>query len=507
MQPRKIFIYTFVGSILILSLLYGYQGEILMRPHGIHIWRQCDCAQFALNYYTESMNFFEPRLSWCTGNDGKMGSEFPIIYYSAALLYKVFGVHDYFIRFINLLFFFIGLFYLFKAISLFLEDEFYGLILALMAFTSPILIDYANNFLPDVPAISLSFIGIYYFLSFHNQNKSRELWKATFFFALAGLIKVTALMSFLAIIGTMLLVFFFKLNKREEPVWLEHKKTLLAFIFLPLLISAVWIVYIKQYNLANNNTYFLTTILPIWNLDAVDIQLIAGRFEHYWLREFIYRDFTNTMPFVFLLCLFIPYRKNASVVIWLCMLIAAGAIYLLLFFTQFTVHDYYLICLIPIPIAICAVFLLRVKKWKPAFFKSKVVKVLLLVLFIVMIHHGRRLNTIREKNESWSYYSNSDFYKLETNINRLGIKPADKIISIGDGSTGESLYLLKRRGWTSLALTQPKATETDIENCKAMGAKYVVISDSGDERITPEAKNMYLKNELYNSDGVKIYKL
>lgn len=124
MQPRKIFIYTFLGSILILSLLYGYQGEILMRPHGIHIWRQCDCAQFALNYYTESMNFFEPRLSWCTGNDGKMGSEFPIIYYSAALLYKVFGVHDYFIRFINLLFFLLACSIYLKPFRYFLKMSF-----------------------------------------------------------------------------------------------------------------------------------------------------------------------------------------------------------------------------------------------------------------------------------------------------------------------------------------------------------------------------------------------
>lgn len=49
--------------------------------------------------------------------------------------------------------------------------------------------------------------------------------------------------------------------------------------------------------------------------------------------------------------------------------------------------------------------------------------------------------------------------------------------------------------------------ETGIEGYKAMEAKYVEVSCTGEEKITPEVRNQYLQNELYNSDGVKIYKL
>ena len=451
------------------------------------------------------MNFFEPRLSHCEGNDGKMGSEFPIIYYAAAILYKIFGFHDYFIRFINLLFFITGLLYLFKAIALFLEDTFYGFVLALMVFTSPMVIDYANNFLPDVPALSVTFIAFYFFLNFEKTKATNQLYISIFFFAFAGLLKVTALMGFLAIVATMLLGFIFRIATNKQEYWNTNKKQLLAFITIPLIVSALWILYIKQYNLANHNKYFLTTIVPIWSLDDESIKQVWGSFQYIWLREFIYRDFTNCMPFVFLLCFFIPNRKNIFALLFLFLLIAAGILHVLLFFGQFLVHDYYLISLIPIPIAICTIFLLRLKGWKPAIVNSTGMKSAVLILLLVMIYHGQRIYTIREKSESWSYYN--DFYKMENVVDSIGIKTTDKVMSIGDFSSGMSLYFINRRGFTSMMFTPPKATKKDFEYCISKGAKYVLISDSGEEYITEDAKKLYLKTEMINVDGVKFYKL
>ena len=51
------------------------------------------------------------------------------------------------------------------------------------------------------------------------------------------------------------------------------------------------------------------------------------------------------------------------------------------------------------------------------------------------------------------------------------------------------------------------ATEKDFEYCISKGAKYVLISDSGEEYITEDAKKLYLKTEMINVDGVKFYKL
>ena len=58
------------------------------------------------------------------------------------------------------------LYFLYKTISLLLDDELYALVFSLMLFTSAVVIDYAFNFLPDVPALSFTFIGYYFFLSF-----------------------------------------------------------------------------------------------------------------------------------------------------------------------------------------------------------------------------------------------------------------------------------------------------------------------------------------------------
>src|ERR1043165_7691756 len=216
MRTKRIYTGLFFIAVIALALLYRYQERVWLRPYGPHNWRQCDCAQFAVNYYTESMNFFEPRMSCTIGNDGKAGSEFPLIYYTAAILYHVFGFHDYFIRILNLMFFFTGLFYLFKAVSLFLEDEFYGLVISLMVFTSPVVIGYAINFLSDVHALSLAFIGLYHFLIFRNNNERASLWKSALCFSLAGLLKITALISFAALAGTLVIFFLVDVFKEKK---------------------------------------------------------------------------------------------------------------------------------------------------------------------------------------------------------------------------------------------------------------------------------------------------
>src|SRR2546423_1502893 len=81
-------------GILVLSLAYNYHKIYFLRPQSVHTWRQTDGTSLALNYYHDNLRFLEPRTHSQEGNKGKAVAELPIIYYLAAVSYKLFGVHE-----------------------------------------------------------------------------------------------------------------------------------------------------------------------------------------------------------------------------------------------------------------------------------------------------------------------------------------------------------------------------------------------------------------------------
>ena len=111
----QLYQWVFIALLLFVSFLYSYHQTLSLRPQSIHQWRQCDCLSITMNYYMEDRNFLEPsihRIGEC--DNGKTISEFPIIYYTVAQLWKVFGYHEWISRLVNCLFLFAGLFALFK---------------------------------------------------------------------------------------------------------------------------------------------------------------------------------------------------------------------------------------------------------------------------------------------------------------------------------------------------------------------------------------------------------
>ena len=71
-------------------------------PRGVHQWRQTDCASIALNYFQDSPGFFHPQEHNLTGENGATVSEFPVLYYLDAQLYRLFGPHELIMRLVNL---------------------------------------------------------------------------------------------------------------------------------------------------------------------------------------------------------------------------------------------------------------------------------------------------------------------------------------------------------------------------------------------------------------------
>lgn len=61
---------------------------------GPYDWRYFDTAAMARNFYEGGMHFLYPQVDWRGNSPGYVDSESPLYTYSVAVLYHLFGVHE-----------------------------------------------------------------------------------------------------------------------------------------------------------------------------------------------------------------------------------------------------------------------------------------------------------------------------------------------------------------------------------------------------------------------------
>jgi 4-amino-4-deoxy-L-arabinose transferase-like glycosyltransferase len=125
-------------------------------------WRQSDVAAIARNYFVGGFHFARPQIDWAGDQPGYVGTEFPILPFIGALCYKFVGVHEWVGRIQAVILFAISLplFYL-------IVRKVFGEIAATWALFfysfAPLGIMAGRCFMPDVPSLALSIIGLYFF--------------------------------------------------------------------------------------------------------------------------------------------------------------------------------------------------------------------------------------------------------------------------------------------------------------------------------------------------------
>src|SRR3954465_8348709 len=132
--------------VLILFFLNRYPETLFYRPSSIHQWRQTDCLSITKNYYEEGMHFFQPKVHYQGPKDGKAVSEFPILNYSVAFLWKIFGEHEFIYRLLEYLIYLTAIFALFNTIGGLLSSWTIAFFTVLLLLTSPLLTYYSLNF-------------------------------------------------------------------------------------------------------------------------------------------------------------------------------------------------------------------------------------------------------------------------------------------------------------------------------------------------------------------------
>ncbi|MCX6251837.1 MAG: glycosyltransferase family 39 protein [Bacteroidetes bacterium] len=518
-NPHRLFIIV----LFFVWFLYGYNDILFSRPGYHHAWRQTDCLSITTNYYRENLNFFKPEIHWVGDRDGKTISEFPIIYYSVAQLWKIFGQHEFIFRLLNLLIVLTGLYCLFRFFLEFLSDTFWALFIPFFLFSSPILAYYSNNFMADAPGLGFTLIACYFFWRGSAPGSKKAWYYLSFlFFLLGGLVKISSLIIFFALFIIHLYVIFFR---RKEKTWFNRFSRLWPYLVV-MVITGIWYAYARDYNYHHLRGIFLQEITPVWKPDKATILRLWDNYSTKMLPLY----FTIPALLVDLLIflgLFFYHKKVNKVLLYLNLLVFMGCVgFILLFYEVLTIHDYYstnLLIFIPLPV-IAGLDLL--KRNYPALFRNIYLKLVfgtgtLVLLYVGAItnrmfydtHDGlvktnflvnRNLISETGKFNAWSDERFKALQTITPVLRQLGIDRTDRVLSIPDWSINISLYLMDQKGFSDFFCDNiPYGEKMGL--MKKLGCKYIILNDTSlchDQGLAP-----YLQHPIGRYENVKIYKL
>lgn len=516
----------FLALLIAMFFVYRYPYSIQKGPFSIHYWRQSNGTSLALNYAKEDIGFFEPTIHWTGNSDsGKSIGEFPLIYFIVGKIWKLTGHRPFIFRLLNLLIFYTGLFYLFRFLKEFLEDNFWAIVLPLLLFTSPVLVYYANNTLMNAPSFGLVLVGAYYYWKYQRTGKTAPLYLSMLIFLLAGLLKPTALILFTGILIIHLLLLIRRLRKAFNISLRSRPIHLIPFAVV-ILGNIAWFQWVKNYNSNYVGGIFLQGIIPIWQ---------AGLKEGLYIGTLFYNEvlgkFFNQSAFYLCILLFVwllyKFRDTNLFLMSLTLLAFGGSLfYIILFYMAMSVHDYYLLNLVIVFPLILVTFLDYLRTNHPDLYRDRALKGTAIVGLILCVYGTMVVQRARydlndtfvkhtiilnqKEKDLYRYYQTrySDYFEalesIEPYLRSLGIKREDKVLSIPDGTPNFTLYLMDQKGITDYGYTNLDETEK-IEHIIRTGGKYLIINDPA--ILSRESLKPYTRDKIGQYKNVSIYRL
>ena len=467
-----LFVVVFVG----LCFFYNLDKTMFFRPQSFHAWRQADCLSITQNYYQYDNDFWNPEIhNQLSDNDqsGKTAGEFPLLYYFVAMLWKLFGKSEFIYRFVSLSLAFISMILIFRFSREVLRSTTYSFFTGLILFTSAVYVYYAANFLPNVPAVSLVFIGWFYVWKFYKSDNDKYFLLVMLFFGLGFLMKVSSGISFFALGGWFVIELF--LVKKDRVLFKRPVRQFIPFVLVILAIAG-WYWYASWYNTFHDGKYTFNNVWPVWDLSLSEIiWKVKGASSYIQPHYFENSIFYGTV--VLWVYTLLSYKKRPFILNYLLVIIPFGSfVYLLMWFQAFDVHDYYWIDFYPAIIMVWLLFFYTVRD--VSFFKHWLIKLAFLGLLMYNMIYCQKIMKARYEGWPVETYKNhmQAVGELEPVLLSLGINPDDKVISIPDQSINLSLYLMNRKGFCNYNsnFELPGVMEDRV----AKGAKYLIINDT-----------------------------
>lgn len=517
---------TGVTLVLILALMSLYRlfatfGE---RPHPVHIWRNADCLSITQNYHDEGMNFGEPAIHNFISDDetsGKTAGEFPGWYYLMAMLWKVFGVSEGLYRAMVGALFVLSLLILQRALEKVL-GLFWSVGLVIWMFCQPALVYYGFAFLTNVPALSFALIATAYFIRYALTGKNSLLVWMAVFFALGGLLKVTALLLFFTI-GALLVLEWMGVRLWEGKRFFPKPLKSLGIMSLTFLPTIAWYIWAAWYNDIHKGKYTFNGVWPLWEAsEEVKDRVFTG------IVDFVSWQIMSPVNWILVLLLtFLPllFARRIPKLLWITPLIlfAGCVVYSILWFQAWQDHDYYFINLYVWPLMGFSI-LAAVLRYLPGEGKEKIAKGVYILLIgycawyaqehLQLRHwpsYEKEYLTAAETEEGYLKFFFWDherhergLFNIEPELERIGCGEDDLVISIPDASFSITLYLMDRKGWSNFNDKNRSAEDVYIHIDK--GARFLVINEPEYETKFPWVTE-FMDSLVLRHESIRVYNL
>lgn len=484
---------VFIALFFAVCIGFHYQEIIFKRPQSVHVWRQADCASMALNYHQHDLPLLRPQLHFRFNDNAEAMGEFPILYYSVAALYDVFGYHEFIYRLLWLAFAFLGSFCLYRLSLDILKLSLESVLIGLMLLLSPVVAYYSISFISDPVALFLIPVAFLLLNSYLKSKNPATLICGILIITLSGLLKLSALIIPLIVLGSYIL---FSISKYRWKVALSG----MIGVSIIILQNYLWYAYVFQFNEERGTNYFFTKLAPYWQLDSTLRKEVLDVIFDFRIQEF----YNKIMLFIAVLLLAVSIVKNR--LSWMSFFLISSimglVIFFLLFFQQFRFHDYYMINLI---ILVPLIFIVFLKSFENVVIDSKMIKVLKLMLIFLVLRNtviAANFNKRRYMNPENSTYEDKGYFTLEKKLDSLGVEKDAFVISVPDDSPNVTLYLMNRSGWTN---SHYPLKPGNIEEFKIRGAEYLIIGDS--QLLLENDLRPYFTNKVGEHKSIHIFKL
>ena len=427
-------------------------------------WRQSDVAAIARNFSQTGFHLAYPQIDWAGDAPGYVGTEFPILPFVAAVCYKVAGTHEWIGRSQGVIFFAISLPFFFLLVR-----EIFGSTAAIWATFffafAPLNIFAGRSFMPDVPSLGLSIIGLYFFLRWIRHREPAPFFIAATAISLSLLIKATS-----AIIAAPLLYLIVAgiadpgIPRGLLGVGRDHRSRLqlLLFIAIAIVPSAIW--YWHAYQIAQR-------FYPHHFFGAGGVRIES--LSWYWdiARQTATSGLTPVLVIIALIGLFVAgaRRKHAYLFHWWL----AGMILFIVVAGYGNRHPWYQLPLVPIAAAFAGaacVFVGSKISSRPA---AITLSLLVGISFAILSYVNLRPR-----------YESSAAQLRDAGLELTKITAPDALIVAGDTGDPTIFYYAHRKGWHFLEEDgiyggNPSDSEeaiTELEQLRRRGATHFVVT-------------------------------
>ena len=155
-------------------------------------WRPTDMASIALNFYRHGFHFLYPEVNWGGNGPGFVETEFPLIPFATAVLYKLFGVHEW-LDLVLPMISGLGLVLVIFFFARFIFGATAGLVAGLFVAVSPTLATLSSGLWPDPPMVFCGALGLYGLARWVKEDSFWYFVLGALGVTLAILLKLTAL--------------------------------------------------------------------------------------------------------------------------------------------------------------------------------------------------------------------------------------------------------------------------------------------------------------------------